>query len=95
MFCWKCGTEILRQSIHRQDLCTKCQSPLHACYNCRFYDKNAWKACHEPQAERVERKEVANFCEYFEQSKEKPEVSVEREDQARRKLEELFNKKKS
>lgn len=64
--CWSCKQEIeLPEKITRADGCPKCEQPLKCCYNCRFYDRDAYHACTEPQAEWVRYKEKANFCEFF------------------------------
>jgi hypothetical protein len=69
MFCWKCGTEVLEISgarkILRTDTCSKCESDLHACKNCQFYDRQYHNECRETQAEWVSDKERANYCDYF------------------------------
>jgi hypothetical protein len=64
--CWSCGGEVrLFDKITRNDFCPHCDMPLKCCYNCRFYDKDAYHQCTEPQAEWVRYKEKANLCSYF------------------------------
>jgi len=95
MFCYSCGAEIrVERKPARQDTCPKCGSDLHCCRNCRFYDPKAYHQYHEPQAEWVKDKEMANFCEYFE-PREAPLAFDEtsRREAARKKLQELFKKK--
>jgi len=69
MVCWKCGTEVVEISgarkVLRADTCAKCDSDLHACKNCQFYDRQYHNECRETQAEWVNDKERANFCDYF------------------------------
>ena len=69
MVCWKCGTEIAEISgarkVFRTDTCSKCDSDLHACKNCQFYDRQYHNECRETQAEWVSDKERTNFCDYF------------------------------
>ena len=69
MQCWKCGTEIEEISgarkVLRTDSCPKCHSDLHACNNCRHYDPKYHNECRETEAEWVNDKERANFCDYF------------------------------
>ena len=69
MYCWKCGTEIAEISgvrkVLRTDTCSKCDSDLHACKNCQFYDRQYHNECRETQAEWVNDKERANYCDYF------------------------------
>lgn len=80
VICWKCENEVeIPDKVTRQDVCPECDNPLKCCFNCRFYDKDAFHQCLETQAEWVRYKEKANFCEYFsprfsylEQIEEKP-----------------------
>jgi hypothetical protein len=66
MYCWKCGEAFeTKEKIQRKDTCPKCDSDLRCCYNCEFYDKEAYHQCKEPQAEWVRYKERGNFCDYF------------------------------
>jgi len=51
--------------IGRTDTCLYCNSDLHCCLNCRFYDSGSHNKCRESQAERVVDKENSNFCDYF------------------------------
>ncbi|MDZ7343069.1 MAG: hypothetical protein ONA90_01000 [candidate division KSB1 bacterium] len=96
MFCYSCGSEIkLDGQPGRRDTCPQCASYLHCCLNCRFYDVNAHHQCREPQAEFVPDKAMGNFCEYFETgSSPSREKAARRADEARKRLEELFKKKK-
>ena len=94
MFCHHCGFEVKTDhKIGRQETCGKCGSYLHCCLNCKFYDPNAYHQCRESEAEWVQDKTSANFCDYFEPSdrpvKNKPDQSA----QAREKLNQLFGKK--
>ncbi len=93
MQCYKCGKWIEPgRKLFRQDMCDGCDSYLHCCRNCRFYDINAHHQCREPQAEWVQDKEMGNFCEYFEPA-DAPQTTPSRAEEARRKLDELFKKK--
>lgn len=49
----------------RRDECPKCHSDVHACRNCKFYDRAAYNECREPSADRVQVKDRANFCDFF------------------------------
>lgn len=67
-FCHKCGAEQVltsSTSVGRRESCSKCSNDLHACKNCKFYDRTAYNECREPQAERVLDKDNSNFCDYF------------------------------
>jgi hypothetical protein len=66
--CWKCGAKIEYPSgsrVLRADACPQCDSDLHCCRNCQFYDPGKQNQCAETQAEWVGDKETANYCGYF------------------------------
>ncbi len=91
--CFKCGTEIiLDRRVFRQDSCKNCKSFLHCCLNCRFYDPLAAHECRESEAGWTRDKEAANFCDYFEPGMAPVRKDVNKQDEARKKLEQLFKK---
>lgn len=98
MICRNCDNLIQQDKPGRLDVCSKCNSFLHSCYNCKFYDKRANNECRESQAEWVRDKKMANFCGYFAvntgNSTDKPvfEKPMSR-DEAKKKWNELFKKK--
>lgn len=93
MICYHCGFDVpLDRKPGRQDTCPQCDAYLHCCRNCRFYEVKAHHQCREPQAELVRDKEMGNFCDYFEKSDGMQVTEDSRNDQARRKLEDLFKK---
>lgn len=66
--CWKCGGAIdlpPGSRVATRDTCPKCDSDLHSCRNCRFFDTSKHNQCAEPQAEWVRDKEASNYCDYF------------------------------
>jgi hypothetical protein len=66
--CWKCGYVMDLPASSRvglRDCCPQCDSDLHCCRNCRFYDPGKHNQCAETQAEWVRDKEAANYCDYF------------------------------
>ena len=65
--CWKCGASIaeLTLPLRRLEECLSCETELHVCRMCQFYDRNVAKHCQEPIAEEVKDKTRANFCDYF------------------------------
>ena len=70
MICYNCGFDVVTErKIFRQDTCPECDSYLRCCLNCTFYDPVAYHECREPQARWTRDKESANFCDYFEPSK--------------------------
>lgn len=70
MRCWNCGTLIEANSgplkIGKSESCPDCDSDLHVCKNCRYYDRASYNDCKETQAEWVREKEKRNYCDYFE-----------------------------
>lgn len=65
--CWKCGASLqdVPLPFSRYAKCKSCQSELHVCRMCLFYDKTVSKMCREPIAEEVKDKQRANFCGYL------------------------------
>ncbi len=66
--CWQCGARIEHPSGSRvgpRDSCPKCDSNLHSCRNCQFYDPSKNNQCAEPQAPWVRDKEASNLCDYY------------------------------
>jgi hypothetical protein len=93
MQCYHCGFQIeIKDKIGRQITCAKCGSFLHCCLNCRFYSIKAYHQCRESQAEWVNDKKAANFCEYFKSSEKESSATKSKDDDSRRKLDQLFNK---
>lgn len=91
--CVHCGAEveIIDRKVGRQDECPKCKKDLHACVQCKFYDRSYHNECRENQAQMVSDKERSNFCEFFQFGRE-VEDEHKRVDDAKRKLDELFGK---
>ena len=67
LVCWKCGASLdaLSLPLRRLEVCPECDSELHVCRMCRFYDPNISDQCTEDGAEEVREKERANFCDYY------------------------------
>ncbi len=65
--CWKCGSALddMPMPLRRRDECPACDTDLHVCRMCEFYDTSVAKSCREPVAEEVTDKERSNFCDYF------------------------------
>jgi len=64
--CWKCGAELLGADFGRETNCLACGKATRVCRNCRWYDPGRSNQCQEPMAEKVQEKERANYCEFFE-----------------------------
>ncbi|MBF0142767.1 MAG: hypothetical protein HQL57_03365 [Magnetococcales bacterium] len=63
--CHACRTGIAAEGFGRRDGCPRCGRDTRVCLNCRFHDPGAYNQCRENQAERVIRKDAANFCDFF------------------------------
>jgi hypothetical protein len=65
--CYRCGASLAALSlpIARMDECPDCTVQVHVCRMCVFYDPNVAKQCREDDANEVQEKERANFCDYF------------------------------
>jgi ribosome-binding protein aMBF1 (putative translation factor) len=64
--CFSCGKEIpLLGNLGRRDECPFCHADMHVCKNCQHYDPKVYNECKEPQADRVQERDRANFCDYF------------------------------
>ena len=64
--CFSCGREVdivLKPS--RKDTCEHFDADLRVCMNCRFYDAALYNECSETSAEKVQDKDLANFCDFF------------------------------
>lgn len=51
--------------VGRRDVCPNCMADIRSCKMCQFYDPKSYNECRESQADRVQDKEKANFCDYF------------------------------
>ncbi len=91
--CQACGHPVAADgTVGRRDVCDGCGAELHACVQCRFYDTSASDQCREPQAERVQDKERANFCEFFQLAAGPGRRSAGPKEDPRARLEALFRK---
>lgn len=92
--CVFCGAEIcVIDKVGRSEECPSCKRDLHACLQCRFYDRSFHNQCRESQAGYVTDKEKANFCEFFEIGRDAVSEK-QKANESRCKLEELFKKSK-
>ncbi|MDQ1240279.1 MAG: hypothetical protein QG577_2465 [Thermodesulfobacteriota bacterium] len=93
--CHHCGTILnFDEKVFRSDTCSSCGSDLHCCLNCLDYAELSSDQCRESQAERVALKDHRNFCEYFApRSEARSGTSRNRAEEARAKLEKLFQKR--
>lgn len=94
--CHFCGTTLdAKMRIVKDTECPSCQRDLHACVQCRFFDRTAHNMCRESQAEWVTDRERRNFCDYFalNLAAGKGAGSSDRASTARSKLDQLFKTK--
>jgi hypothetical protein len=93
--CHFCGASLdPKMRIVRDTACPSCGRDLHACVQCRHYDRYAHNQCREPNAEWVTDRERRNFCDYFGLNPVggKGAGVPDREKSARSKLDSLFQK---
>lgn len=92
--CHQCHTSLqLEEPIGRRDTCNNCGADARCCLNCAFYDVHAADACREPNAEPVQRKDAANFCDFFAPAKRQPRSTQPAATDARLQLDALFKPK--
>ena len=94
--CHFCGTALeTKVRIVKDTECPSCQRDLHACVQCRFFDRSAHNMCRESQAEWVTDRERRNFCDYFalKAGAGKGAAPSDRASHARSKLDQLFKTK--
>lgn len=91
--CFFCGAEveIIDRKVGRLDECEHCRRDLHACLQCRLYDRSFHNQCRESQAQYVADKERSNFCEFFAFGRD-AEGERKTVDDVKKKLEELFRR---
>lgn len=64
--CFSCGKPVpISGVIGRRDECPSCHADIHVCKNCQHYDPKVYNECKEPQADRIQERDRANFCDYF------------------------------
>jgi hypothetical protein len=94
LLCYHCGISLdaLSLPFARLDTCPGCGRYVHACRMCRFFDTaETSKQCREDDAEKLQDKAAANFCDYFQPSPSAHEDSALRaERQAQNRLSALF-----
>jgi hypothetical protein len=65
--CWKCSESLadVLLPFARLSKCKSCKTDLHVCRMCLYFDPAVSNSCREPIAEKVNDKNRANFCGYF------------------------------
>lgn len=90
--CAFCGTNIeIEGRVGRADECPNCGRDLHACLQCRLYDRSYHNQCRETEAGCVTDKERSNFCEFFEFGRD-AESEKAKAEASKKSLDELFKK---
>ena len=80
------------------DQCKKCNSDLHSCKNCRFFDPGARFECQKPIEARIAKKADRNMCMQFavkvSVEKQQPQMEVKKEtvSSGRKAFDDLFKK---
>ena len=67
LVCFKCGTSLdqVPRPITRRSHCPECFAELHCCLMCRRYTTRFHTKCEDERADPPERKDNANFCDYY------------------------------
>ena len=90
-YCYNCNEPVdLSIKIGRRDTCEMCNTDLHVCLNCKFYDEGAPNQCKEPTSAFVKYRDQSNFCQLFEFNPGKHECYDEVAKSAKNKLDTLF-----
>ena len=63
--CANCGA-VLTPGFDPNGTCPKCQTELHCCKQCRFFDSGAQFECTQPITERISPKDAKNDCKFYE-----------------------------
>lgn len=65
--CFKCGASLdqVPRPITRRSNCPDCSAELHCCLMCRRYTTRFHTKCDDERTDPPERKDSANFCEYY------------------------------
>ncbi|MBN2381725.1 hypothetical protein JXQ70_02485 [bacterium] len=93
--CSLCGNELKDTStISHLTKCTKCQSDLHSCVNCTFFDPSSSFQCMKEIPRNISPKDKANNCALYQAkgSIEHRFVNLESHTDARKAFENLFKK---
>ena len=88
--CWHCGADLAGSDFGRETNCSGCGKPTRVCRNCRWYAPSRPNQCEEPVAEPVQEKERANYCEFFEATRDTGGTGGGDADALREAAEELF-----
>jgi hypothetical protein len=62
--CWNCSTMLL-SGMDFKGKCPKCNSDLHCCKQCSYFEPSTRFQCIKPIPERVNKKDIANECTFF------------------------------
>lgn len=64
--CFSCHKKFdVAERVSIREVCPHCDADAHVCKNCTFYDPKVYNECREPQADRIQVKDRANRCDYF------------------------------
>jgi len=88
--CWHCNAGLTRHEYGRETNCLACGKPTRVCRNCRWYAPGRPNQCEEPVAEPIQDKQRANYCEFFESTRETGGGEAAEADAQRQAAEELF-----
>lgn len=88
--CWGCGSDLTTADFGRETLCLSCGKATRVCKNCRWFDPARSLQCQEPMAEKVQDKARANYCEFFEATRDARDAGAAVAVDVRKTAEDLF-----
>ena len=90
--CWNCGESLdeIPRPISRHANCLLCHAELHACRQCRNFDAKRPTQCLDERSDPPTRKDIANFCEWFEPTLVTSAGALDRNASAKARLDALF-----
>lgn len=78
--CARCGSkQTVSDGIRPEATCSSCQTDLHTCTNCRYFDTGAVNECRAEISVPISKKSTRNECELYEPKEAKEVASSESE----------------
>ena len=68
MNCWNCKKEIELNPLLKigfRAVCDHCNSYLHCCFGCEFYEQGRSNSCKIPGTDPIRDREASNLCDEF------------------------------
>ena len=91
--CFNCKKQVsVNVPVGRRETCPHCGTDFRCCLQCNFHQSDSPDQCREPSADPVKRKDLANFCEFFELNSGGLVPLSNQKESVRAELESLFKK---